>query len=98
MKHHLNGYLSPPRPAAAASRIPRRWRWFIALSTAFFLSVAGVIALWFPEYVAVAWALLLFSACHVTFLLVQRVGCEPAMHPADRPDGAGQRDGPLQLP
>jgi hypothetical protein len=29
---------------------------------------------------------------------VQRVGCKPATHPADRPDGAGQRDGPLQLP
>lgn len=97
MKQHLNGYRSAPRPTAAP-RIPRRWRWFIALSTAFFLSVAGVIVLWFPEYVAVAWALLLFSACHVTFLLVQRVGCKPTMRPEVRPDEACRRDGPLELP
>jgi hypothetical protein len=68
-------------PTPCEPRIPRRWRWFIALSTGSFLALAGVLALWFPEYRAVAWALLLFSSCHVSFLVVQRIGCEPMTVP-----------------
>jgi len=73
----------PRERAATEPRIPRRWKLFIALSTAAFLALAGVIALWRPEYRSVAWALVVFSACHASFLLVQRVGCEPA----DLPEG-----------
>jgi len=81
-------------PAPREPGIPRRWRWFIALSTGSFLALAGVIGLWFPEYAAVAWALLLFSACHATFLLVQRVGCEPTILSEDSPDEEATRDHP----
>jgi hypothetical protein len=98
MKHHLNGCPLEPRPTATARRTSRRWAWFIALSTACFLSAAGIIARWFPEYAAVAWALLLFSACHATFLLVQRVGCEPVAASGRRTEVAGRRDDSAPLP
>lgn len=77
-------------PVRGGPGIPRRWIWFIALSTGLFLGVASVIVLWFPQYAAVAWALLLFSSCHASFLLVQRVGCAPMPDDAspeeDRPE------------
>jgi hypothetical protein len=73
----------PRERTATEPRIPRRWKLFIALSTATFLVLAGGIALCWPAYRPVAWALVVFSACHASFLLVQRVGCEPA----DLPEG-----------
>jgi hypothetical protein len=83
MKHQMFLLRDAHRPPPCEPRIPRRWRWFIALSTGSFLALAGVIALWLPEYRAVAWALLLFSSCHVSFLVVQRIGCEPTTLPDD---------------
>ena len=80
-------------PVRGVPGIPRRWTWFIALSTGLFLGVAGVIALWFPQYAAVAWALLLFSSCQASFLIVQRVGCE-----LPSADAGPEEDQPIESP
>jgi hypothetical protein len=88
------------RPARTVPqpRIPRRWKLFIALSTASLLALAGAIALWLPEYRAVAWALVLFSACHASFLVVQRVGCEPTARPDGMREAAARRDNAAPQP
>jgi hypothetical protein len=57
--------------------MPRRRKLFIAGSTALFLALAGAIALWLPEYQAIAWALVLFSSCHAAFFLVLPRGQGP---------------------
>ena len=74
MRRHM--YLSFPPRKIAEPRIPLRWKLFIVFSTATFLGLAAIIAFWLPDYRPIAWALVLFSACHVTFLIVQRVGSE----------------------
>jgi hypothetical protein len=52
--------------------IPRGCKLFVAISTAVYLGLAGGIALWFPQYSAIAWALVLFSAHSAGFVLVQQ--------------------------
>jgi hypothetical protein len=89
MKDRVGRYcLSAPAPTER--RAPNRWLWFIALSTAGFLLLAGIIAVWFPSYDPIARALVLFSVVHAVFLLVQKgdrapdVSSEP-----DVPDDVG---------
>ena len=57
-------------------RIPWRWKLYLVISTAIFLGMAAFIAIWLPDYRPTGWALILFSAFHVSFLVVQRVGAE----------------------
>jgi hypothetical protein len=91
--HSLLSARTVPEP-----RIPRRWKLFITLSTASLLALAGAIALWLPEYRAVAWALVLFGACHASFLVAQRVGCKPAARPGRTLDSAAGRGDAAPLP
>ena len=58
--------------------IPLRWKLYLAVSTAGFLGLAGIIADWPPVYHPIAWTLVLFSFFHLSLLVVQRVGCEPS--------------------
>ena len=73
-------------------RISRLWWLFIVSSTAIFLGLAAIIAFWLPDYRPIAWALVLFSACHVAFMTVQRVGSEGS-EPSHRDGSCEHHDG-----
>ncbi len=75
MRRNLTFYLDTRKIAEPA--IPWRWKVYLAISTASFLSLAAAIALWVPVYEPIAWSLLIFSSCHLSLLVVQRVGCDP---------------------
>lgn len=98
MRRKMNPPWWLPSRAIAEPRIPRRWKLFIALSTAILLALAGAIALWLPEYRPVAWALVLFSSCHASFLLVQRIGCELAAFSEGMLETAARRSNSAPLP
>ena len=86
-----------PRRKTTEPGIPRPWTLFIVFSTAVFLGIAAVIALCMPDYRPIAWALVLFSSCHVSFLVVQRIGCqstESDEHPPSRVDHDDDLDPP----
>jgi hypothetical protein len=76
MRRKVKPYQFASSRAVAMPCMPLRWK-FIVLSTAILLALAGTIALWLPEYRSIAWALVLFSSCHASFLLAQRIACEP---------------------
>jgi len=95
MRRDMNLFF-PPRKTHEPS-IPRRWKLFIVFSTAIFLGLAAIIALWLPDYRPIAWALVLFSSCHVSFLVVQRIGCqstESDEHPSSNVDHDDDLDPP----
>ena len=75
MRRNVNLFF--PRRKTTEPRRPRRWKLFIVFSTAIFLGLAAIIALWLPDYRPIAWALILFTSCHVAFLVVQGKGAQP---------------------